>query len=160
LAIPPGVEDRERGQFRAATLMSRLRAAVPQIGPGRMVGADDPEAKPPPKPDAFLFVTDVDLFTAKTDGVFAALVRREHTGLVSVRRLRESFYRRRADHGRQRARLVKELLRVAGRLIGLPECSDPQCVMSASKFLPDIDTKTENYCRACSQRLFEGRIQV
>lgn len=160
LPIPPGVEDRERGQFRAATLMSRLRSATPQLDPGKLVGAEDPEAKPPAKPDAFLFVTDVDMFTARTDGVFAALMRNEGTGLVSVRRLREAFYRRKADPVRQRSRLVKELLRIAGRLLGLKECSDPQCALAPSKFLPDVDTKDETFCRACSQRLFEGTIQI
>jgi len=160
LPVPPGVEDRERGQFRAATLMSRLRSATPQLDPGKLVGSETPDAKPPAKPDAFLFVTDVDLFTARTDGVFAALMRTEGTGLVSVRRLREAFYRRKADPVRQRSRLVKELLRITGRLQGVKECSDARCVLAPSKFLPDIDTKEETFCRACSQLLFEGTIQV
>jgi predicted Zn-dependent protease len=160
LGVPPGVEDRERGQFRAATLMNSLRAMVPQLSPGKLVGSDDPAARAPARPDAFLFVTDVDLFTAKTDGVFAAWVRRENLGLVSVRRLREAFYRRKADAVKQRSRLVKELLRVAGRMHNLPECSSPDCVLAPSRFLADVDAKTEGFCRTCSQRMFEGKIQV
>jgi predicted Zn-dependent protease len=140
--------------------MTRLRAMVPQLSPGKLVGAEDPQARPPAMPDAFLFVTDVDLFTAKTDGVFAAWVRMDKLGLVSVRRLREAFYRRKADPGKQRARVVKELLRVAGRLGGAKECTDPQCVLAPSRFIADVDSKAEVFCRDCSQRLFEGKIQV
>jgi archaemetzincin len=86
---------------------------------------------------------------------------RARTGaVVSLRRLREAFHRRRADPTRQRARLVKEILRMAVRLRGLPECVDPACVVAPSRTLPDIDAKEERLCRACEQRLFEGRVRI
>ena len=51
-------------KYRSAKLLTRLRASFPQLGPGRMIGADgSEETKPPHKPDAILFVSDVDLFT-------------------------------------------------------------------------------------------------
>ena len=159
LPVPPGVEDRERGQFRAATLMSRLRATVPQLSPGTLIGSEDTDARAPAKPSAYLFVTDVDLFTAKTDGVFAALLRGNGIGVISVRRLREAFYRRRAEPGKQRTRLVKEILRVAGRLQDASECSHPECVLAPSRSIPDLDSKSETYCRSCSQLLFQGRVE-
>jgi predicted Zn-dependent protease len=155
MSVPPGVEDRERGQYRAATLMSRLRAAVPQLGPGKLLGAADPAARPPARPDGVLFVTDVDLFTAKTDGVFAALSRPEQSGVVSLRRLREAFYRRPAEPLR-----LKELLRVAARLQGLSECREPRCALAPSRVVADVDSKDEGFCRACSQRLFQGTIKI
>ena len=160
LPVPTGAEDSERGQHRAAALMNSLRSGVPRLRVGKLVGADDPDAKPPPRPDAFIFVTDVDMFTAKTDGVFAALLSARQIAIVSVRRLRESFYRRKADHPKQRARLVREILRMAGRLQGIKECNDLTCVLSPSKVIPDLDSKSEAYCRSCSQALFEGRIQI
>ena len=153
IRVPHGAEDTERGQARVSTLIDLLRTAVLQTGQGRMVGAEDPDAKPPPRPDAYLF-------TAKTDGVFAALVSAKQAAVVSVRRLREAFYRRPADPARQRSRLVKEVLRMAGRLRGIKECANPECVIAPSRSLHDLDAKAEMYCRVCAQVLFEGRIQI
>lgn len=160
LKVPRGSEDVERGQHRAATLMGLLRTATVQTDPGKLVGVVDAGTQPPPRPDAFIFVTDVDLFTAKTDGVFAVLDSTQKIAVISVKRLREAFYRRKADPGRQRSRLAKEVLRMTGRLAGLKVCTNPECVLAPSKSVPDLDSKTEMYCRPCAQRLFEGRIQV
>ncbi len=161
LPVPQGVENRERGQFRAATLINRLRASFPQLGPGKMVGAEGgEESKPPLRPDAIVFVTDVDLYTANSDGVFTALLPAKKLGVVSVRRLREAFYRRSADAGKQRTRLTKEIVRAVARLGGMPECSSPQCVLSASNMLADVDLKEEKFCRACAQRLFRGTLRI
>lgn len=160
IRVPHGAEDAERGQARVSTLIDLLRTAVLQAGQGRMVGAEDPDAKPPPRPDAYVFVTDADLFTAKTDGVFAALVSSKQAAVVSVRRLREAFYRRPANPARQRSRVVKEVLRMAGRLRGIKECANPECVIAPSRSLHDLDAKAEMYCRVCAQVLFEGRIQI
>jgi predicted Zn-dependent protease len=159
-AVPRGAEDTERGQHRAATLLELLRMSSVQTRPGRLIGAEGTELKTPGRPEAWIFVTDADLFTVKTDGVFAALVSAKSISVISVKRLREAFYRRKADPGRQRARLVKEMLRMAGRLVGLPECTNPECALAPSKSIADVDAKTESYCRACSQRLFEGTIRV
>jgi archaemetzincin len=156
LPVPRGSEDPERGQHRAAVLMNRLGAEVLKLKSGKCVGAADAEAKPPFQPDGFVFITDVDLFTAKTEGVIGALISSKRYAVISVRRLREAFYRRKADPNRQRARLTKELLRMAGRLAGLSECTDPACVLAPSRTIPDIDAKEERFCRVCEQRLFEG----
>lgn len=161
LPVPQGVEDVERGQFRAANLLNRLRASFPQLGAGRMIGVEEgEEAKPPLKPGGILFVTDVDLYTANSDAVFTALLSAKRLGVVSVRRLREAFYRRSAEPVKQRARLTKEIVRAAARLSGMPECSSPQCVISASNMLADIDLKEEKFCRACSQRMFQGTMRI
>ena len=160
LPVPRGTEDPERGQHRAASIMEYLGQEVLKLKPGKLVGASDPEAKVPFAPDGYLFLTDVDLYTARTDGVFGALIPLKHWAVISVRRLREAFYRRKADPIRQRVRLSKEILRMTGRLAGLPECHDPKCVLAGSRHLLDIDAKEERYCRVCEQKLFEGRMQL
>jgi predicted Zn-dependent protease len=160
LPVPRESEDTERGQHRAATLLNRLGAEVLKLKPGKLVGASDPDAKPPFQPDGYLFVTDVDLFTAKTEGVVAALISSKHCAVVSVRRLREAFYRRKADPNRQRSRVMKEVLRMAGRLAGVSECSIPECALAPSRTIPDIDAKEERYCRDCEQALFEGKMRI
>lgn len=161
LPVPQGVEDTTRGQFRTALLMDRLRSMVPQLDSGKWIGpTGEEEEKPGLRTDAFVFVTDVDLFTAQTDGVFAALVSAKKLAVVSVRRLREAFYRRKADPNKQRARLVKEITRMGVRLMGLPQCADPKCILAASRMLLDLDLKEEKFCRGCSTRMFEGRVQI
>jgi len=161
LPVPQGIEDTDRRQFRTSLLLDRLRSMVPQLGAGTLWG---PGGALPDKPSlrthALVFVTDVDLFTADRDGVFAALVPAKSLAVVSVRRLREAFYRRKADPVKQRARMVKELARMALRLRPHGQCSDPTCVMAASRMLMDVDLKEEKLCRACSDRLFEGRVQI
>lgn len=161
LPVPQGLEDTERGQFRASNLMTRLRSMVPQLGPGKLIGTEETtEARPQLKPGGYVFVTDVDMFTEKSDGVFAALLSGKKLAVVSVRRLRESFYRRKADPGKQRARLVKEIVRMVARLRGMRACEDPKCVLAPSKMLADLDLKEEKFCRACSQRLFTGTMRI
>lgn len=160
LPVPREAEDSERGQYRAAMVMKRLSTEVLKLKPGKLVGSSEEDARTPYQPDALIFLTDIDLFTAKTDGVMSALLPVKRCAVTSVRRLREAFYRRKADPVRQRARLVKEILRMAGRLSGLKECSDPQCLLAPSKSVLDIDTKDERYCRGCEERLFEGKLLI
>jgi predicted Zn-dependent protease len=161
LPVPQAAHDTERGQYRASEVMKAARAMAPQLGSGDLVGIEgDAQGKSPLKTDGYLFVTDVDLFTANTDGVFSALISRAGLAVSSVRRLRESFYRRTADLNKQRSRLVKEMARMGARLRGAKECSDPKCVLAASKHLADLDLKEEKFCRTCSQLLFEGTVKI
>lgn len=154
VALPRASEDVARGQHRADALLRGVQAEGSRAGVAKLVGGDVP-GKPiaTPSPDATVFVTDVDLFTPMTDGVFSEADPARRAALVSVRRLREAYYRRKSDPGRQRARLVKEILALVGRLRGLRECPDPACAMSVSQVLQDIDRKAERYCGACARRL-------
>jgi predicted Zn-dependent protease len=160
LPVPRGTEDPERGQHRAASMMNYLGQEVLKLKPGRLVGASDSETKTPFSPDGFLFVTDVDLYTANSEGVFGALKSAKGWAVISVRRLREAFHKRKADPGRQRSRLSKEILRMTARMAGLPECQDPKCALAPSRHLLDIDAKEERYCRVCEQKFFEGLMHI
>ncbi len=160
LRVPPGAEDRDRGMHRAALLIERLRNEVPKLGQGELLGSEEPDAPLPFRPDAFIFVTDVDLCTANTDGAIAALVSQRQSAIVSIRRIREAFHKRRADPNKQRSRLVKEIIRMWSRLRGLSACTDARCVMSNTRGLPDLDTKEERFCRNCEQLLHEGKISL
>jgi predicted Zn-dependent protease len=148
-------EDAGRGQFQAGPLLAQLRAALPRLKTVKSVGASDTPAAPAPA-DTAIFVTDVDLFTPATDAVVHELDRAHRAALVSVRRLREVFYRRKADVGKQRGRLVKEILRAVGRLHGLPDCGDPGCALAPGEHVSDLDRKAERYCSPCWKRLSAG----
>jgi predicted Zn-dependent protease len=161
LPLPAGIGDRERGQFRASVLLQSLRASFAQLGPGRILAPDVPDAQAPPrKPDVIVFVTDADLYTSSSEAAFTALLPAKGLGVVSVRRLREAFYRRSADPNRQRARLTKELLRAIARLLAMPECRTPQCALAPSPMLADIDLKDDRPCRPCLQRWFKGTVAI
>lgn len=159
--LPRGTEDAARGQHPAGPLLAELRAALPRLAAKKLVGgaaAASPVATP--SPDASVFVTDVDLFTPSTESVLYELDPARRAALVSVRRLREAFYRRKADPTRQRARLVKQMLYAIGRLQGLPECADSACALAATPALVDLDRKAERYCAACWRRLSAGVLRI
>lgn len=162
--VPKTSEDVGRGQHRAAPFLAELRAGLPRLGVAKIVGGPPPvpgkAMVPTPNPDAIIFVTDVDLFKPDTEGVFGEMDARNRTAVFSVRRLREAFYRRKADPGKQRARVVKVLLQAIGRLRGLPDCRDPRCAMAPTGALADIDFKDERYCVACAKRLTSGVVRM
>lgn len=159
--LPRGTEDAARGQHRAGPLLAELRAALPRLAARKLVGgAAAPSPVATPSPDASLFVTDVDLFTPATESVLHELDPARRAALLSVRRLREAFYRRKADPPRQRARLVKQMLYAIGRLQGLPECADSGCALAATLALVDLDRKAERYCAACWRRLSAGVLRI
>ncbi len=154
-------EDAARGQFRADALLAELRAGLPRLMVHKLVGGATAEAPVPvSQPGAAVFVTDVDLFTPSTSSVITEMDAAHRSALLSVRRLREAFYRRKADPQKQRARLAKEALRLIGRLHGLPECRDGACALSGTQALADLDRKAERYCAACWKRLSTGTIRI
>lgn len=153
-----GAEDPARGQYRSAAVLAAARSTLPDLKVRCLAGS--PTAPDAPvaviRPDATVFVADVDLFTPTTSSVFEEVDAAGRVALVSVRRLREAFYRRKADPAKQRARLAKEALRLIGTLKGLPVCRDPGCVLSPTQALADIDRKGERYCSPCWKRLTTG----
>jgi archaemetzincin len=111
-------------------------------------------------PDAAIFVTDLDLFRPQTEGVFVEVDPAGHAAVISLRRVREAFYRRKADPGKQRSRLIKLSLYALGRARGLPECKDPGCALFTTTALADVDMKPEKFCAACWRRLTTGAYRI
>ena len=159
--VPRSAEDTVRGQYRAGPMLAALRRELVGLGVDELVGADVPGTPvPTPSPDATVFVTDVDLYTPSTSGVLGDMDVQHRAAVLSIRRLREAFYRRKADPAKQRARLVKEILRVVGRLVGLADCGDPGCALATTVALADIDRKAERYCARCWKHLSSGAFRI
>ena len=78
--------------------------------------------------------------------------------VLSVRRLREAFYKRKADPARQRARLVKMILYAIGRIRGLPDCRDPQCAMATMTALADVDAQPGEVLRGLLAPAVDRRV--
>ena len=161
IPVPKGGDDAARGQHLAAPFLAELRGALPRIKVAKLLGAA-PAAAPVAAgpPDVALFVTDVDLYRPGTDGIFGEVDAGGRAAVLSVRRLREAFYKRKADPVRQRTRLVKMALYAIGKIRGLPECRDPQCAMSTMTALSDLDARGEKYCAACWRRLSTGAFRI
>ena len=143
--VPKAGDDPARGQHLAGPCLAGLRGPLARAG----VAAD-----------ATLFVTDVDLYKPGTDGVFGDIDAAAHVAVVSVRRLREAFYKRKADPVKARARLVKLALYALGRARGLPECGDAGCALFTMTGLADIDMKPEKYCASCWRRMTTGAYRI
>ena len=162
--LPKATENVERGQHDARALMVQLRSKLATLRAMTVVGGAAPAAGGAPvtlaQPEAAVFVTDVDLFAPQTEAVLADASGPLKTALVSVRRLREAFYRRKADPQLQRARLAKEILRGIGLARGLRDCNDPSCALSPTQTLHDVDRKAERLCAACLRRLTTGVVRV
>jgi archaemetzincin len=146
---PRAGDDPARGQHLAAPFLAALKATLPRTGPAGAAA-----------PDAAIFVTDVDLYRPQTDGVFGEIDAKGKVAVLSVRRLREAFYKRKADPAKQRARLVKMILVALGRIRGLTECRDPHCVMGPMAALADVDAHGERYCAACWKYFSTGAFQI
>lgn len=154
-------EDPDRKQYRAGELLSEVRRALPRLKVDRLVGAAVPGSPmATDRPDATIFVTDVDLFLPSREGVFGEIDSAHKAAILSVRRLRETFYRRGSDPAKQRARLVKQILRALGLLRGLPDCGDPGCAMSSAQVVADVDRKRERYCAPCWKRISTGSFRL
>jgi predicted Zn-dependent protease len=159
--VPRSSEDATRGQHRSAAFLSELRAAFPRLAVAKLVGAPGPSSPiPADSYDAIVFVTDADLFRPDTDAVFGEIDPKARAAVLSVRRLREAFYRRKADPARQRTRVVKGVVQAIGRIHGLPDCRDPRCVMACVGALGDLDLKGEKFCGSCWKRLTTGTFRI
>jgi len=161
--VPKAGDDPARGQHVAGPFLSELRGQLARLAIAKTVGvapASEPAGATSAAADATLFVTDVDLYKPQTDGVFGDIDAAGHVALVSVRRLREAFYRRKADPVKARARLVKLALYALGRARGLPDCRDGGCALLTTTSLPDIDMKPEKYCAPCWRRMTTGAYRI
>ena len=162
-AVPKAGDDPARGQHLAGPFLAELKGQIPRLSVAKVLGATappDPSAPRPPSGDTTLFVTDVDLYKPQSDGVFGDVDPAARSAVISVRRLREPFYKRKADPAKARARLVKLGLYVLGRARGLPECNDRACALAATASLADVDMKPEKYCASCWRRMTTGAFRL
>jgi archaemetzincin len=158
---PKAGHDAARGQHLSGPFLAELKAVLPRLKVAKLAGgAPSPAPVAAATPDVVVFVTDVDLYRPQTEGIFGEVDGPGRVAVVSVRRLREAFYRRKTDPARQRARLVKMILYAIGRVCGLPDCKDVHCAMSTMTALADVDMKPEKYCAACWRRLSTGAFRI
>jgi archaemetzincin len=173
LLIPLGPVDSSVLRFVAHSLTERLPLTVdvlsPETLPSRAFDArrnqynsslilDDQgvRRRPDSGADFRVLVTDADLYAEGLSFAFGQADPASRTAVISLARLREEFYDRRASRRRLEERAAKEALHELGHLFGLGHCSNPGCVMFFSNSLADTDRKSADFCANCRRLLPAG----
>ena len=100
-----------------------------------------------------LYITDKDLYVSGLNFVFGLALPYEGKSIVSIARLKESFYGKKEDKELLILRTTKEIIHELGHLKGLPHCPDAKCVMHFSNSLYDTDYKGYELCERCLRKL-------
>ncbi|MHA2288495.1 MAG: archaemetzincin family Zn-dependent metalloprotease [Promethearchaeota archaeon] len=103
-----------------------------------------------------LGVMDVDIFSKFLNFVFgvADLPKDKSFGsaLISVSRLKESYYRRTEKIAQFEQRALKEAIHELGHTFNLDHCEN-LCIMRFSNSIEDTDKKPHNFCEQCLKKL-------
>jgi len=106
-----------------------------------------------------LGVLDEDIYASDLNFVFGVAkvpkfrnIDKSLVSLISVARLRESYYGKPKNEQLFRERILKEALHEIGHTFGLDHC-DNLCVMKFSNSLPETDIKPAGYCNECNLEL-------
>ena len=98
-------------------------------------------------------LVDVDLFTPDLNFVFGEADRAEKAAVVSLARMKPSFYGRPEDTSVTLRRVTSEALHEVGHIFGLPHCPTDSCAMFFANTLSDTDRKRPRFCDNCRDRL-------
>ena len=103
-----------------------------------------------------LGVADVDLFVPRLNFVFGEADLHNRAAVISLVRLRQSYYGLPENKKLFSQRTVKEAVHELGHTFGLGHCPNPGCVMFFSNSLADTDRKEDAFCPQCRRRLAKG----
>jgi archaemetzincin len=101
--------------------------------------------------DKILGIVDHDLFVPELNFVFGQASPK--AAVISLTRLRQTFYHLPEDQNLFRQRILTEAVHELGHTFGLGHCGNPQCVMFFSNSLLDTDRKGSEFCPSCKNRL-------
>ncbi len=132
LKIPAEAYNYRRGQYNSSYILKRL---------GSILNLATNEKA--------LLIADVDLYAEGLNFVFGEAEINGSLAIISVTRLRESFYGLPENEEIFQSRVKKEAIHELGHVFGLRHCSSSRCVMYFSNSLADTDRKSWNFCPRC-----------
>ncbi len=130
MEIPVESYDPLRGQYNSTVILKRLPAVC----------------------DVVLGVTEVDLYADYLNFVFGEAEFLGKRAVISLKRLRQSFYGLPEDKNLLKLRALKEAVHEIGHVLGLEHCSG-RCVMRFSNSIIEVDMKDWWFCERCLKKL-------
>ena len=96
-----------------------------------------------------LAIIDKDLYVPELNFVFGQADPRNAICIISITRLKPSYYGLSEDDDLFFKRSLKEAVHELGHLLDLGHCQNPKCVMYFSNSLSDTDRKDYRFCDKC-----------
>lgn len=136
MRLPEDAFNPGRGQHFSPKIMQKVRSFI----------------KPAPA-EKVLAVADVDLYVRGLNFVFGEAELTGHFAIISLVRLRQSFYGLPESRELFLERMKKEAVHELGHVFGSRHCPDPECVMHFSNSLADTDRKSASFCSRCKDQI-------
>jgi archaemetzincin len=105
-----------------------------------------------PQKNKLLGIIDGDIKGIRKVHLFGLTSLKNSCALISINRLRGSFYRKYEDNALFELRILKEAVHELGHTFGLKHCKN-ECVMKYSKSLEEVDKRPKEFCFTCEQVL-------
>ena len=140
LKLPQEAYNPKRNQYFSSFILNKLRQTLK-----------------PAKQQKILAIADVDLYVEGLNFVFGEAELGGHLAIISLARLRQSFYGFPEDKALFLERAKKESVHELGHTYGLRHCPDSECVMHFSNSLRDTDKKRVSFCARCQELLKKSR---
>lgn len=129
-AVPAEAYVKRRGQFSSSVILNAIRVFALDHG----------------EFDRVLGVVDVDVFASGLNFVFGEAYTPGEAALISLLRLKPSFYGETGGFDVFAGRVLKEAVHELGHTLGLSHCLKETCVMHFSNSVSDTDKKESLFC--------------
>lgn len=136
MEIPKEAYNPSRRQYSSSSILKEIHSVIKPDGEKKALG-----------------IADVDLYVSGLNFVFGEAELGGHFAIISLTRLRQSFYGHPEDNTLFLERAAKEAVHELGHVFGLRHCPDAECVMHFSNSLWDTDRKKASFCARCQKIL-------